>query len=951
MASTSHLKIVNLQVFAEDQAAIDKANGTYEANVAADSKYYLWQSDFQTIPTSMFGDPELYAARLRDALPEVTTLRMPFNMYSFNADGSLHPQYERFLAAAVAEGFDLIMVQMDGDAQTLTANGPDALEEMRDALTGEVYDRVEQAWTMMLDWMDAHPAVGDAVYAYEVLNEPAAYNTATTYADSRPEGFQEFVTLYAEQMVELGQMIDARSGDAKIMVGGWNYSADFQRLADTTIGDGSALDYIREGLGDSLVWSAHLYPGWLGTSGMSDPDDVRAKLDEIYAAILGDTFILTETNAQGNEAYNLVSERPEVQGFTLSYDWFADHGVAVSWFTGSQYGDSNLSRMDPGGTLRFVQQASYGAAMDAFSLGEEDAAHAGNETVEAELIKGFLRNQTTDPDFDPNNPFDIAQYLGLALGHGGNDTLNGSSAANNFLYGGTGNDDVRGKQLDDFLYGQDGNDTVNGGADGYDHLFGGRGTDWIFGGAGISQMYGGAGGDTFVAHPRGKTILVDYEPSEGDLLIVNERPFTEDDFRARAQSVDWDGSGPRDLYVTLPDGGEIIILGMGDRLDEVIASLRPAEGNVDPVDPVADDEILQGRPGIDTIYGGAGNDTIYGDPEGTAGDDQLFGEDGNDVIYGVGGTDNLGGGDGNDKLYGGENNDLIRGGINDDTLQGDADDDGLYGDNGFDVLIGGGGLDSLYGGGGNDALDGGDGNDLLSGDGGDDQISGGNGLDTLHGGNGNDEIHGDESNDLLTGGKHQDTLYGGGSQDTLHGDTESDLLYGEDANDLLFGDDGNDTLYGGGGGDELHGSAGNDSLNGDAGTDVLSGEVGNDVLSGGDMFDTVYGGAGNDTMYGGAGNDWLSGGTGLDVANGGGSADTFVFTFGDQDLRIADFTAGQGDVLRIDSELLGGTATIAALQERATLTDAGTVIEFEDGDTILIENFRGTLTDSLVDFF
>lgn len=951
MTSTCNLNIINLQVEAEAQIAIDKANGTYDANIAANGKYYLWQSEFQTLPTGMCGQPELYAARLRESLPEVTTLRIPFNANSFNADGSLHPDFERFLVAAAGQGFNFIMVQMDGAAQGLTASGPGAYAQMRDALTGAVYDNMEQTWTTMLDWMDAHPSVREAVYACEIVNEPAAYNTATFYADKRWAGLQEFVTLYAEQMVRLGRMIDARTDDAKIMVGGWNYSGDFQQLAATTMGAGSALDYIRAGLGDSLVWSAHLYPGWQGTSGMSNPDDVRAVLDRIYAPILGDALIVTETNAQGNEAYNLASGCPEVQGFTLAYDWFADHGVAIGWFAGSQYGGSVMSRMDPDGTLRFVQQASYAAAMDAFSLGGEDAAHAGAETVGARLIRGYLRNQTSDPDYDPLNPFDIAQYLGLALGHGGNDTLHGSAEANNFLYGGTGNDSVLGNLRDDFLYGQDGDDTVNGGAAGHDHLFGGRGADWIIGGAGVTQMYGGAGGDTFVAHPRGRTILVDYAPSAGDVLIVNETGFTAADFRARARSVDWDGRGAPDLCVALPGGGEVIIIGMGDRLDEVARSLLPADGNVAPVDPVSPHQLLQGRPGIDFIDGGAGDDTIHGDPEGGIGDDRLLGGAGNDVIYGVGGNDRLEGGDGNDRLDGGNGNDVLYGGLHNDVLQGGGGNDLLYGENGADVLNGDAGLDTLYGGGSNDTLNGGDMNDLLYGDGGNDLLSGGFGLDTLYGGAGSDILSGNESNDTLYGDRDNDTLYGGGGQDDLYGGGEHDVLYGEDSNDRLWGDSGNDTLSGGGGADQLSGGAGNDSLNGDIGTDTLNGDDGDDIVRGGDMDDTVHGGAGNDSLFGDGGRDWLFGGPGQDVSTGGAGGDTFVFAASDNALRIADFTTRQGDVIRIDSALLGGAATVAALQQHAALTTAGTLITFDSGSTILIDNFRSALSDSFVHFY
>lgn len=913
MASTSDLNIINLQVEAVDQIAIDKANGTYEANLRADSKYYLWQSDFQTIPVGMFDNPEFYAERLRDALPEVTTLRLPFNVHSFNADGSLHPQYERFLAAASREGFNFIMVQMNGEAQTLSANGPDALQEMRNGLAGEVYDSMQQGWTLMLDWMDAHPEVRDAVYAHEVVNEPAAYNTATFYSDNRTEGYQEFVPLYAEHMVEIGQMIDARSGDAKIMVGGWNYSAQFQQLADIAMGDGSALDHIREGLGDNLVWSAHLYPGWLGTTGRSDPDDIRAALDEIYAPIMDDELIITETNAQGDEAYDLSSDRPEVQAFTLAYDWFADNGVAIGWFTGSQVGESNLSRMDADGTLRFVQQASHAAAMDAFTLGEEDAAGAGDETVLIRLIEGRLRNQTSDPDYDPANAFDVAQYLGLGVGHGGNDTLGGSSLANNFLYGGTGNDEVLGNLRDDFLYGQDGDDTLRGGATGFDLLFGGRGSDRIVGGEGISQMYGSAGGDTFVAHPRGTTILVDFSPSEGDYLIINETGFTADDFRSRAQAVDRDGRGALDLHLMLPGGGELILIGMAERVEEVAGVLLPAEGNAEPVQPVSENDILQGRPGSDTLYGGLGEDTLYGDPVGGIGGDQLFGGVGNDMIFGLGSSDLLDGGDGNDGLYGGDGDDLLYGGLHDDTLDGGSGSDRLDGDNGNDVMNGGLSNDTLSAGGGNDTLDGGGSNDQISGEGGDDSILGGAGRDTIHGSNGIDSIYGNESNDKV---------------------------YGDKDNDLLFGGDNSDELYGG---------SEDDTLSGDIGVDTLYGDENNDLIYGGDMDDRLDGGSGNDNLFGGAGPDTLSGGEGIDMLNGGASADTFIFSLGDGSMRISDFNTRQKDVVQLDSDLLGGEITIAAVQARATVTLTGTSIDLDNGDVLVIDNFRGTLSDSILD--
>ena len=107
MSATTDIRMINLQVQAEAAVRADKAAGTYDANVASDSKYYLWQSQFQTRPAGMEGSPEAYAQLLRQSLPEVTTIRIPFNDYSFNPDGSLDPLFERFLTAATAQGFEV----------------------------------------------------------------------------------------------------------------------------------------------------------------------------------------------------------------------------------------------------------------------------------------------------------------------------------------------------------------------------------------------------------------------------------------------------------------------------------------------------------------------------------------------------------------------------------------------------------------------------------------------------------------------------------------------------------------------------------------------------------------------------------------------------------------------------------------------------------------------------
>ena len=80
------------------------------AVTSADGTGKGWQDPVQVIPVGMNGDPEGFVASIKAGLPLVNNLRVLFNEYSFNADGSLNPQLERFLTAAAAQGLSLIHI-------------------------------------------------------------------------------------------------------------------------------------------------------------------------------------------------------------------------------------------------------------------------------------------------------------------------------------------------------------------------------------------------------------------------------------------------------------------------------------------------------------------------------------------------------------------------------------------------------------------------------------------------------------------------------------------------------------------------------------------------------------------------------------------------------------------------------------------------------------------------
>jgi hypothetical protein len=185
---------------------------------------------------------------------------------------------------------------------------------------------------------------------------------------------------------------------------------------------------------------------------------------------------------------------------------------------------------------------------------------------------------------------------------------------------------------------------------------------------------------------------------------------------------------------------------------------------------------------------------------GGADDDLLSGLDGADTLTANAGDDQLLGGAGADSLLGGSGDDLIQAGSGVDRLSGAAGDD---------VLPGGAGADRLLGGADSDWLSGGSGGDVLDGGQGDDAFDGGSGVDTVTYAVASAAVRVDLS---LTG--RQNTLGSGSDSfqavENLTGSRFADSLAGDYRDNLLVGGRGNDTLSGGLGADTLTGAAGAD---------------------------------------------------------------------------------------------------------------------------------------------
>lgn len=640
--------------------------------LAADGSGGVWQDPVQLIPHGMNGDPEGFVARIREGLPLVNNLRVLFNEHSFNANGSLHPEMERFLRAAVAQGFDLTICYGGGDAQNIgigtdrwpALSNPEAIRALNENLTD-----VSGAWADMLAWMAANPAVAAGVWGWELMNESAAYRHSVRF-NGTADGLSaaDFVKLYADHAIELARQIGA-AAEGNILVGGWGYNGDFLTLANTQIAGQSALDYLRAGVGQDLVWSAHLYPGWMGTNTVNTPAELIARLEVIYAPVAADRVVITEINADGQ-----INNPAQPQGFddffAAAYEWFVGRGMGFGWYPGVQTGASHLIYLETNGTETYRNQHSLAHAMNAFSLGQSPASAAAGEVVTASLVTAQLRNQAYETATG-EALFDAVSQAGFGFGFGGNDTLRGTSGSNDFLYGGQGNDILSGYGADDFLYGQHGNDLMLG-SSGRDQLFGGWGHDTLDGGSGQDYMAGGRHNDTYVVNSSLDTVVEHY--GEGSDLVQT----TLASYRLGANVEHLTYTGTASFGGTGTATANRIT---GGNLGDVLSGLQ---GNDTLIGGAGNDRLLGGA-GADVLNGGSGRDTVsyqaatsgvradltrvmtgtaMGEASGdsfvsienligSAHRDWLGGDALANVIWGQGGDDTLAGRAGNDHLFGG----------------------------------------------------------------------------------------------------------------------------------------------------------------------------------------------------------------------------------------------------------------------------------------------------------
>jgi Ca2+-binding RTX toxin-like protein len=383
----------------------------------------------------------------------------------------------------------------------------------------------------------------------------------------------------------------------------------------------------------------------------------------VYGAGSGNDVILNgETNNSDSQDTVKLSGSLTPDMVEFGYD-VARNGNARYW------DDIQLKIKATGETLQIVNwliDESYQIEKFVFSNGSVITAADINDTIR---LIGTDSAETL---------FGSGAFGDRIYGNGGNDNV----------YGNGGNDELHGGDGDDDLFGGNGNDTINGDS-GYDILNGQDGDDVLDGGADYDRLYGDGGNDTYLfGIGSGNDFISDYamDWATTEDIVQMGAGLTQDSFDYYQIKDGWQFYSNIVMKVKAT-GDTLTLLSWFLTADDQykINKIIFTDGSELTAAQISDLAAIKGTEEADSISGTLNH---------------------GDKIYGYGGNDSLYGSNGNDQIFGGTGN---------DTIKGENDDDALYGEEGDDTIEGNAGNDVLYGGSGNDSLDGGLGADSMSG--------------------------------------------------------------------------------------------------------------------------------------------------------------------------------------------------------------------------------------------
>lgn len=522
------------------------------------------------------------------------------------------------------------------------------------------------------------------------------------------------------------------------------------------------------------------------------------------------------------------------------------------------------------------------------------------------------------------------------------------------LYGGAGNDVLRGNAVSNLLSGGDGNDTLSGGA----------GNDHLFGDGGVNVLVGGTGNDMYYVE-NVLDAVTEAADAGHDTVYLQVATVAAYQLAADVENIYIDVAGGANVvgnalanYLGSGDGNDSIDGGGGNdtatyfhaeagvKVSLAIAIAQDTEGagtdlltNVENIQGSQYADQLTGNAGDNMLDGYHGNDSLYGG----AGDDHIYENDGDDTIDGGDGIDTLNYSPGSSGVtvdLGDTGPQTVRGGETDivtniENLTGTSYGDTLVGDDGDNVLQGLGSDDVLAGDAGDDSLYGGTGNDTLAGDEGADSFF----FNYSPASGGTDRIEDFDSGTdrIVLDNNYFTALIGTGLLDAANFHSGAEVTEAQDADDFLIFDTTHHNLY-----YDADGSGSSHAPVHIAILAAVEGPVGNllhtdievigqafNVIDGTSDPDDLEGTSGNDSINGGAGNDTLAGGGGNDTIHGGDGIDMVSYSTATANTTIELGRGKSAD----DGE--GGADVLYSI-ESATGSELNDIIMGSDVDNVLI---------------
>lgn len=373
-----------------------------------------------------------------------------------------------------------------------------------------------------------------------------------------------------------------------------------------------------------------------------------------------------------------------------------DHDMDNSTAQSGGFYQVHIDEVTGEATLELVADAPRSSSNDGAADPNAISPFVPIDLSSTVLLRDLELVATTEGELSYVDVIDGGAQSDTVTGGIGEDVLHGSGAGDN-LSGNDGDDVINGGAVvavtsiissydeqgnrfdqhgnalaedDDVLYGGEGDDDMRGSA-GHDQLDGGTGADTMSGGSGVDTLVGGEGDDSMSGG------------AQDDIL--NGDAGNDDMSGGSGNDVMDGGHGDDDM-----SGGS----GNDNMTGDNGADTMEGGSGADTMTGDAGDDDMSGGSGGDNMSGGAGADSI----DGGSGNDDLSGGDGNDVVRGGSGNDTIDGGDGRDNLNGGSGNDVLSGGAGNDRLVGYNGDDALDGGAGRDRLVIDAGNDTLTGG-------------------------------------------------------------------------------------------------------------------------------------------------------------------------------------------------------------------------------------------------------------